>query len=196
MREHFWKSFVSCSSRYVLRRIVVIIRGSGSKEICLGALIVKPRTSYLELSHSVKKGRPSSLPSPRFSRRARRASCVRRTYKNRTLIRARTGTGITPRVHERFDEWLGRTYDVRESHTRVGARKVCARVRRCSLAFRSCYYASACAPRCMKRFPDLLFQPPFSTLVPLLLPFPRRVFPPPGKRTRKREERRDREGVV
>lgn len=148
--------------------------------------------------------------------------CARRTYKNRTHVRARTGTtGIATRRSRAFRRAppRGRAHaraspsnigavrrEVPPSYTRVGARKVRARVRR-SLAFRSCYYASACAPRCMKRFPDLLFQSllqpssrPASSSSPspsrpfLLLPFPSpgRVFPPPrGRRTGERERKKE-----
>lgn len=45
--------------------------------MCPRALIVRPRTSYLELPHSVKKGRPSSLPSPAARRDFRDAHVAR-----------------------------------------------------------------------------------------------------------------------
>lgn len=81
---------------------------------------------------------------------------VARTRDERLVYRART---LVP-----FLSNIG-AYGVRESHTK----SVRARLRRCSLAFRSCYYASARAPRCMKRLSDLSSSPFFTPPGSLLL---------------------------
>lgn len=113
-------------------------------------LIVKPRISVISGFTSLGKKRSTFESLPSLSRRdfrdARRALCVRRIYKNRTHVRAHSGTHYA-RVHARFDEETRRARSVlspcltnRRIHlpagesTRICARKVRARVRRCSLA--------------------------------------------------------------